>query len=187
MRIVETRTSDREAPTDRDLVERARRGDRDAFGRLVARERERLVALARALVGDHHAGEDCAQEAFVAAYRRLSTLKDPDRFRAWLARILVRLAHRARRRLRRPDPLPTDLATVPRGADDRDEVRVALGRLRERDRTILALRYLDDLTYADIAAVTGVDVKKIKSRLHDARGRLRKRVETLRRSAEVGR
>ena len=187
MRTASTRRTSRTAPAVRDLVVCAREGDREAFALLVAAERDRLVATARALTADHHLGEDCAQEAFVLAFRRLDDLREPERFRPWLARILIRVAHRARRTAReRPERLVEPVGSEATSVEDDEEVRVALERLRERDRTLLVLRYLDDLSYAEIGSALGIDTKKVKSRLHEARVRLRRVIEGLRAAPEEG-
>jgi RNA polymerase sigma-70 factor (ECF subfamily) len=181
MRTVTTPKAPADTPALGELVSRARDGDRDAFARIVALERDRLVAAARALTGDHHLGEDCAQEALVRAHAHLKDLRDPGLFRAWLARILVRLARRSALRARkRPVMLPEGLGVEAPRPDDAEEVRLGLAGLREGDRTILALRYLDGLGYAEIAMALRIEPKTAKSRLHEARVRLRRRLERLR-------
>src|SRR5262245_28864991 len=83
---------------DRDLVARAMAGDREAFSELVRRSTDRLYAVARLILRDPSRAEDATQEALVAAWRDLSALRDPDRFEAWLYRVLVRTCHREARR-----------------------------------------------------------------------------------------
>ena len=75
-----------------ELVERARRGDREAFALLAAGEVDRLHAIARLVLRDPHLAEDAVQEALVRCWRQLPKLRDVDRFDAWLYRILVRAA-----------------------------------------------------------------------------------------------
>lgn len=73
----------------RDLVERAMRGDKDAFGILASRALDRLVGAAGLILGDADAAQDAAQDALVRAWRDLPGLRDPERFDGWLHRILV--------------------------------------------------------------------------------------------------
>ena len=77
---------------DREIVIQAREGDHDAFARLAAASLGRLNAIARLILHDYAAAEDAVQEALVDAWRDLRSLRDPDRFDAWLTRILVRAA-----------------------------------------------------------------------------------------------
>src|SRR5262245_38550426 len=85
----------------RDLVERAMAGDHGAFSELARDGIGRLYAAARLILRDDAAAEDATQETLVAAWRDLSALRDPDRFEAWLHRLLVRACHREARRGRR--------------------------------------------------------------------------------------
>ena len=78
----------------RDLVERAMAGDREAFTELTRRSIGRLYAIARLILRDTERAEDATQEALVAAWKQLSALRDPDRFDAWLRRLLVRACYR---------------------------------------------------------------------------------------------
>src|SRR6476646_6587006 len=86
---------------DRDLVERAMAGDHDAFSVLAKASTDRLFAVARLILRDQSRAEDATQEALVAAWRDLPGLRDPDRFEAWLHRLLVRACYREARRDRR--------------------------------------------------------------------------------------
>jgi DNA-directed RNA polymerase specialized sigma24 family protein len=79
------------APTGRQLVTRAREGDQEAFGALVDRYRDMVYGFAYHLTRDFEAARDLAQEAFVQAYLKLGQLRDPDRFPAWLRRIIAKL------------------------------------------------------------------------------------------------
>ena len=91
------------AQVDRDLVEAARSGDREAYADLIRMRGDRLYAIAQRILRDVHRTEDAVQDALVIAWRDLPGLRDPDRFDAWLGRILVRtciaVASRDRRRL----------------------------------------------------------------------------------------
>ena len=85
----------------RDLVERAMAGDHDAFSELARVSIGRLYVVARLILRDDKGAEDATQEALVAAWRRLDGLRDPDRFEAWLHRLLVNACYREARRSRR--------------------------------------------------------------------------------------
>ena len=88
---------------ERELVERARRGDHDAFAVLAAATIDRLDSTARLILGDPDLAKDAVQEALFRAWRELPTLRDPDRFQSWLRRTLVRACFgegRKRRRIR---------------------------------------------------------------------------------------
>src|SRR3954451_1208795 len=102
-----------------DLVERARRGDREAFGQLAAGEVDRLHAIARLVLRDPDLAEDAVQETLVRCWRQLPKLRDVERFDGWLSRILVRAAadefgrrrrHEARVQMIRVEPTTTDAA-----------------------------------------------------------------------------
>jgi RNA polymerase sigma-70 factor, ECF subfamily len=87
----------------RDLVVRAREGDRDAFSELAARSIGRLTAVARMILRNEYAAQDAVQDALIDAWRSLPGLRDPDRFEAWMRRLLVRACFNGARRSTRRD------------------------------------------------------------------------------------
>jgi RNA polymerase sigma-70 factor (ECF subfamily) len=123
--------------------------------------------------------EDIAQDALLRAWRRRSTLRDGDRRNQWLATIVRNEAFRQHARVR-PDPIAT--IESQEGADDervvatveRADLHAALGRLSEKDRQLLLLRYDEDLTQAAIASRLGIPEGTVKVRLHRARDKLRR-------------
>lgn len=153
------------------LVLRAREGDRDAFTLIVRQLSRQAVATARLITGDLQVGEEAAQDAFVTAWKRLGTLKEPAAFRSWFGVVLTRTACRARRP-RREHALPEDLPAPPGREASLPEIAL---RLSDAHREVLALRYVDDLSYRDIAAALGLTTARVKSRLHEAREILRER------------
>ena len=162
-----------------DLVDRARRGDREAFGVLAGGAVDRLYAIARLLLRDTDLAEDATQDALVRAWRDLPTLRDTDRFDAWLYRLLVRSCTdigRHRRRWRteisivRLEPSEPDGAV---GLADRDQIERGLRRLNEAQRTILVLHFYVGLSPTEAAAALDIPIGTAKSRLHYAIDALR--------------
>jgi RNA polymerase sigma-70 factor (ECF subfamily) len=132
------------------------------------------------LVGDAGAAEDVTQEALLRAWRDLPRLRDPDRFDAWLRRLVVNAAHdEGRRRRRRGSPVPIEQAPEPRMEDgvaalaQRDELAAGLRNLSAVERSVLALRYYLDLSTADAARTMGVGEIAYRSRVHRALRKLR--------------
>jgi RNA polymerase sigma-70 factor (ECF subfamily) len=183
-----TMTTERTEPTDTDLVVRARAGDGAAFGALVGRYQRAAVRLATAISGSPADAADIAQEAFVKAHRSLSKLTDPTMVRAWMLRIVANEAKnhlRGRDRRRRRDQRYGSwvVAAVPdpeASALDAEAARslaIALGRIGDRDRQVLAYRYFAGLTEAETAAAAGVAIGTVKSRTARALTRLRTEME----------
>src|SRR5687767_6488389 len=81
-----------------DLVELARRGDRDAFAALASASVDRLFAIARRILQDHERAQDAVQSALMGAWRNLPSLRDPQRFQPWLNKLLVRACYEEGRR-----------------------------------------------------------------------------------------
>jgi len=157
-----------------DLVEQARRGDREAFSVLAGGAIDRLYAIARLILRDTELAEDATQDALVRAWRDLPSLRDADRFDAWLYRIVVRSCSdvgRHRRRWRTEiTVLPNEPAT-PDGASelaDRDQIERGLRRLTDAQRTILALNFYVGLSAPEVAEALEIPVGTAKSRLHYA-------------------
>jgi RNA polymerase sigma-70 factor, ECF subfamily len=168
----------------RELVERARKGDHDAFAVLAAAAISRLDGAARLILHDPDQAKDAVQETLVRAWRDLRTLRDPDRFEAWLHRLLVRSCLNEAKRLRRHrfdvelDPLggphTEDGATA---IVDRDELERGFRRLAPEGRAIVVLHHYLDLSLPEIALILGIPVGTAKSRLHRALQELRASME----------
>ena len=164
----------------RGLVERAMAGDHDALSELARVSIGRLYAAARLILRDPQRAEDATQEALVAAWRDLSSLRDPERFEAWLHRLLVRACYREARRgrrrwaiemnLRQPDGHEPDPAVE---LADRDEIERGFARLDQDQRTVIVLHYYLGLTLDEAAVALGVPPGTVRSRLHRANRILR--------------
>jgi RNA polymerase sigma-70 factor (ECF subfamily) len=165
---------------DRDLVVRARAGDRDAFSRLVATRIARLDAVARLITRDPERAKDAVQEAFARAWRDLPLLRDIDRFDAWLRRLLVNACIDELRRERRR-AFEVELTDIhhPAIADsavavaDRDSLERGFRHLDLEQRSVIVLHYYLDLPLPEIAAALGLPEGTVKSRLHRARASMR--------------
>lgn len=172
---------------DRDLVERAVAGDRDAFGDLVERHHGRILALLERLCGCADQARDLAQETFVSAYRHLAAFRHDSRFSTWLHSIACNRAATAARS-RRPaialDATPSagwrepaaglpDVSARMEHAELAGRVRTALGRLDDRGREVVVLADMQGESYEQIAAALDIPVGTVRSRLHRARLQLR--------------
>ena len=170
------------------LIEQARRGDREAFGRLAAGEVDRLLAVARLIVRDAGLAEDAVQEALVRCWRQLPRLRDPDRFDGWLYRILVNTAADEARRQRRFRSTVQTLRLDP-SADavgdvaDRDQLEQGFRRLSVEHRAVVVLHHYLGLTLFEVAAALGIPSGTAKSRYHYAMSALRAALEAEARQA----
>ena len=168
-------------PDDRDLVERAKSGDKDAFGQLYALHRPKVLGAVRAIVGDPHTAQDLTSEAFLRAYQAIGVLNAPNRFDNWVSQIGRNLAknHLGRIRLRnevateslddRPVPDSDPAETVAR----LPILRAALRVLKPRARAIVAMRVLDGMTLTETAAAVGLAPAVVSQIQHRALARLR--------------
>ena len=164
----------------RDLVERAMTGDHDAFADLARISIGRLFSAARLILRDDGRAEDATQEALVAAWRDLSALRDPDKFEAWLHRLLVRACYREARRGQRQwaielEVRPAD-TTVPDPAldlSDRDQLERGFHRLDADQRIVLVLHYYLGLSLDEAADALGIPPGTVRSRLHRATAAMR--------------
>jgi RNA polymerase sigma-70 factor (ECF subfamily) len=174
-----------EPPGDRDLVERARRGDADAFGLLVVRHQDRLYTAVLRFCGDAEDARDIVQRAFINAWRRLDSFKGDSAFSTWMYRIAFNesVSHRREGGRRRPVQMP-ETGVDPE--DDRRVVQQALELLDPEERKILILKELEDRSYDDIAAILGIPKGTVRSRLFRARESLRERLKGLLKAAEPG-
>jgi len=167
----------------RNLVEAAQRGDHEAFEALAASAGDRLYAIARYVLQDTHLAQDAVQEALVHAWQNLPTLRDPERWDAWLHRLIVNACadqgrHRSRRsaevRMLRIDPSTDDTA---HSIDDHDQLDRGFRRLKPDQRAAVALHFYLGLTVPEVADALGVPVGTAKSRIHYAVEALRAALE----------
>ena len=175
----------------RELVERARSGDRDAFAALAAGSVGRLFNVAQLMLRDRDLADDAVQETLVLAWRDLKGLRDLDTFEAWLHRVLVRTVYREAKRERRRAPQTVSIGpvrTLPDSAvavEARDTLERAFRRLRPEHRAVLVLHHY--LGFSDEEAATALDVPvgTVKSRLSRAQSALRSEVEADDRIADL--
>lgn len=166
------------------LVERARRGDRDAFSALAARVVDGCYGLAYAVLRDADLARDAVQAALLGAWRDLPDLREVEKFDAWLHRLVVNACYIEARRERRwtaaVRAFPTEHPLTPDTAisvADRDELERAFRRLPPEQRAVVALRYYLDLPLSEVAATLGIPPGTARSRLHHATRQLRAAIE----------
>jgi RNA polymerase sigma-70 factor, ECF subfamily len=164
----------------RELVERAGRGDQDAFGELVGASIARLEAIARLILRDPELARDAVQDAYIRAWRDLPGLRDPDRLDAWLHRLTVNAClDSARRRRRRPIEVeltpsaPQTVGDETATIADRDELERGFRQLGEHHRAVLVLHYYVGLSVPALAETLGIPLGTAQSRLGRALSALR--------------
>jgi RNA polymerase sigma-70 factor (ECF subfamily) len=172
-----------------DLVLRAQEGDREAFGCLVEQFQPTVQAIALRRLGNVSEAMELTQDVFLHVLRRLHQLREPERFAGWLRQVAVRMA--INRATRRVAP-PTVESIVLEAASEQDEqpldelitreraerLWTAMGRLKALDRETLIAFYIRGLSLVEMAEELRVPLGTIKRRLHTARKRLRRELET---------
>lgn len=166
--------------SDRLLVQRTRGGDVNAFGELVQRYQTSVYNVCYRLLRDPAEAEDLAQEAFLRAFRRLSTFDAQRPFGPWMRRVAANLCLNALQS--RPttvgwedesDEVPGDPQEAPEPASDRREltrrVRAGLLRLPDHYRAVIELRHYHEMSYDEMAAALRIGVGEVRTRLFRAR------------------
>jgi RNA polymerase sigma-70 factor (ECF subfamily) len=166
--------------SDAALVARTLAGDLDAFAGLMARYRNPLGRYALHMLGNREDAEEALQDGFVRAYRSLARCREPQRFGAWLFRIVVNRCRTVRRRRRiedrvslLPDDLPAGGSDVSEAVGWREEIGRALARLRPHYREAFLLRYVEGMEYEEISRLTGAKEPAIRMRVKRASDQLR--------------
>jgi RNA polymerase sigma-70 factor (ECF subfamily) len=169
---------------ERKLVERAMHGDEAAFDALIGRLGDQLHSVARRILRDPFLAEDATQQALLDAWRNLPSLRDPDRFEAWLYRLLVNACHAEARRERRHRAnlrlLESDVPAVHDSSAriaTQQQLDHAFRRLRVEHRTVVVLIHYLGLSASEAADAMGTPVGTVRSRLHYALEHLRDAVE----------
>jgi RNA polymerase sigma-70 factor (ECF subfamily) len=175
--------------SDAPIVSRVLRGDVAAYAELVERYRDRYARYALHMLGNREDAEEALQDAFTRAYRSLPRCEDPDRFGAWLFRILVnRCRTVGARRGRRSRTFVADETALLDAAEEhpaernawREEIDRALRRLRPEQREAFLLKYVEELGYDEMSRLTGVGVSALKMRVMRACERLRELLSDVR-------
>ena len=165
---------------DAQLVRRAVQGDLESFALLIARYERSVLAVAWSVLHDLHAAEDVSQSAWLAAFRRLADLREPESFGPWLLQVARHHAIDALRMQRVAVGLPADVATKsPATPNDtnaweaQQDVLTLVSRLPDGEQALIALRYFDGHSMADIARITGRPLGTVTKQLSRAVARLR--------------
>ncbi len=167
----------------RDLIEAARHGDHEAFEVLATSAGDRLYAVARLILRSTDLAEDAVQEALVRAWQQLPGLRDPDRFDAWLYRLVVNACADQGRQLRRrseqvrPLVLETAIADDTGSVADRDQLERGFSRLKPEQRSVMVLHYYSGFSASEIAQMLGIPPGTARSRLHYATEAMRAALE----------
>lgn len=168
--------------SDAELIGWVLDGNSEAYAHLVARYRDRYARYARRMLGDRDDAADALQDAFVRAYRSLERCTDRDRFGAWLFRILVNRCRTAGgQRKRREQAFVHDDEALLGAAEEhpaeraalREEIERAMTQLVPEQREAFLLKYVEELSYEEMAELTGAGVSALKMRVKRAGERLR--------------
>ena len=173
---------------DRDLVERTRRGEVNAYGELVRRYQTSVFNVCYRMMGEHQEAEDLAQDAFLRGYRRLGTFDALRPFGPWIRKVAANLClnslqKRVPVRLtldeEHDDPIDVeqpDPAVAHERADQSQRLRRALQELPPHYRAVIELRHYQDLSYEEMAQTLKVSLSDVKSHLFRARRLLARRL-----------
>ena len=175
-----------------DLVERASRGDCDAFATLVRANVDRCYGLAYRILRDHHRAQDATQQALLGAWRDLPTLREPERFEAWLHRLVVHACYveaRTERRatakvlaIRPAEATPDDQMGA---VGDRELLEQAFRTISAEHRAVVVLHHHHGYPLTEIASLLGIPVGTARSRLHYAVRHLRAELDSASRSTLI--
>ena len=172
-------------------IERARQGDREAFGRLVRKYQRRVYLTAYRMTGNEEDANDMAQEAFIRAFRGMARFDNRSNFFTWLYRIVVNVSLNHLRSRKRRAALPLESVTLPPelqrdAGDDPDrvleakrklqKVHEAMDELGESLRTTVVLVVMEGMSYADAAEVLECSEGTVGWRMHEARRKLKERL-----------
>ncbi len=176
----------------RELVEGARRGDHEAFEALASVAFDGLYALAHRILRDVDRADDAVQECLIRAWRELPRLREPDRFDAWMRRLLVNACYDESRRARRRS-LKLTMLPVERAGEldpttelaERDALERGFRRLSVEQRTVLVMTHYLDMPAAEIARTLDIPVGTVQSRLLHALTAMRAALEADARPAQL--
>ena len=199
-KAVDTPQPNAAPPEDQELVSRARQGELGALDELIGRYQQRATSVAYRLLGDLHDALEVCQEAFIRAFKNLDSLKNPERFRPWLMKIVTNLSLNFRRSravggrkisledcILNPEAPQEHLLRKSGRADEHpgaklaaaefaDAIRIALTELTEQQRVALVLFSIEELPQKEVASIMGCSVEAVKWHVFQARRRLKERL-----------
>lgn len=164
---------------DCELIKAVLGGQKEAFAELVSRYERPVRAVAINVLGNHHSVQDAVQDAFVAGYQHLSTLRNRDSFGPWLMKIAHRCALDRANRRPKITPMETDPAAATENPDgqldeNNEELLAAVVKLPEAERQVVMLRYFAEHNVKDVAEIAGRSIGTVTKQLSRAHQRLRK-------------
>ena len=172
---------------EHELVKRCQNGDSQAMEQIVYKYQDQVYNIAYGLLGNTEDARDMTQDAFMRVWEKASQFRFESRFSTWLYRIVTNLCrNEARRRGRRALPIemddsealiPTESGTPEKALllkEQQEILHTALTRLKAKQREILILREMENLSYEEIAEILGCSIGRVRSRLHESRMQLRK-------------
>lgn len=160
-------------------VAQAAAGDADALAHIVGAHHDDMARLANVICGDADMAQDAVQSAWPIVWRKLGSLRDPERLRPWLMSVAANQARQMVRSQRRHAVVEIEVADVGSHADDPGaraglaDLSIALRALSAEDRTLLALRYVAGFDATEIGRATGISSSGVRSRLSRLITRLR--------------
>jgi RNA polymerase sigma-70 factor (ECF subfamily) len=158
-------------------------GDAMAFARIVRTHHDDMVRVCQLICGDAELAQDATQSAWPIVWRKLGSLREPDKLRPWLVSIAANEARQMIRRLHRDRVVPIEIADIrsdqgdPAWRSTDDDLISAIRRLPEEDRTLIALRYVSGFDATEIAPILGLSPSGVRTRLSRVVARLRQEVE----------
>jgi RNA polymerase sigma-70 factor, ECF subfamily len=176
-----------------ELVIRARNGDREAFAALATAAYDQLFRIARLILRNEDAAADAVQEALTSAWIHIRAVREPDKFEAWLRRLVVHASYREARRSGRRRVVELRVAISDARASDtqdatanRDQLDDAFRRISPKHRAALVVHHYLELNDAEAASVLGVPLGTFKSRLNRASAAIRAAIEADERADRAG-
>ena len=162
-----------------DLVWMAQAGDKQAFTELVQRTQRKVRKIAYSIVGKEHV-EDASQEIYLVVLKKLAHLQKPEAFISWLSRIALHVCYDIKKKQRIEYELPenSSLPDHAQGVSNKLSIHKALSQLHQRDRDVLILREILELSYEEMSPTLRVPIGTVRSRLNKARKVLAERLKS---------
>jgi RNA polymerase sigma-70 factor, ECF subfamily len=158
-----------------ETVRKARKGDAEAFSRLVRERKEDIYRIAYSYVKNRDDALDIVSDAIYKAFVSVRKLKEPEYFNTWFTRILINCANDYLKKSRRVVPMveSIDLSQESNGSEDIMDLYSAIDKLEDKQKTVIILKYLNDLTITEVADILKMPVGTVKTVLHKALRELR--------------